>query len=759
MNNNKKVYFEDGGKVCVIPAGTATGFWQHFFSNEEYAVMGGVTGAGYGVSPAIEGRFVNFYDPQDPEKTGRFVYIKDCKTGKLWNICTIPQSENNTAETRFGPGWFAINAECDGLEASLTVSVPEEKLPVEIWEISFTNNTDLETTFSFYPYFEFFLGGAMGAQDEAKWYTKTAYSEKDNLLEATVYLPDTQKDNVIKGWMAPLYDINGYCSSKDDFFGNGTLASPDAITKESINMSSGESFGEKTVGVFKRDVTLQSGESANFVIVIGRTDSTDERDKILAKLRKKDAVPNIRKNISDYWNEIYSQNKVLTPDPDFDRWVNIWLKYQEVQAIRCGNGISANSPLMGFRDMLQHAAGNALIEPKSAKNLLLEALHYQYSNGRAVRQWSRKGKHDTRDYRDSPIWIIHALTLYLKETADFTILEEQIPFLEGQGTMRKGTVLEHAELAIRCLLDDLGEHGLSHIGGGDWLDPLTACGIGGHGESTMLTMQLIDALNEMALLYEFLNLQNKAIESRQYAKELKKSVEQHAWDGSWYIRAFDDNGRPIAGKESGRMFLNPQIFSVISGCAPKDRLKDLFQKVDKNLGTDYGYMLYYPPYPEWDSHIGNVTILQMRDIAYCHGSAFKIFADTIRGDGNAAYESFKKVCSENPKNHFESSGAEPHIIPNGYGGPTHRYPGKVIYSGFSGTFNWMLRGAIERICGVRADYNGLVIDPCLPDSWNECTIKRNFRDSQFNIKIGRKSADEYEISLDGKKIDGNIIHE
>ena len=752
-NKNQKIYFEDNGKVCVIPSGIAPRQWQHFFSNGQYAVMGSVTGAGYGVSPAIEGRFVNFYDPRDPEKTGRFVYIKNNKTGKLWNICTLPNAENNTTETRFGPGWFKIDAECEGIEASLHVTVPEEELPVEIWEISFKNNTDDSIEFSFYPYFEFFLGGAMGAQDEPEWYTKTAYSEKDNLLEATVYLPDTQKDNIIKGWMAPLYNINGYYSSKADFFGNGTLAAPDAIATDSISMSSGESFGEKTIGVFKREVTLQSEETTNFTLIIGRADSNDERNNILAELKKKDAIPNIRKNISNYWNDIYSRNKVSTPDPDFDRWVNVWLKYQEVQAIRCGNGISANSPLMGFRDMLQHAAGNALIESESAKNLLLEALQYQYANGRAVRQWSRKGKHDTRDYRDSPVWIIHALTLYLKETANFTILEKIIPFLD-KGS---GTVMEHAETAIKCLLDDLGEHGLSHIGGGDWLDPLTACGITGRGESTMLTMQLIEALNEMALLYEVLNLKNKAVESRQYAKVLKKAVEKHSWDGNWYIRAFDDNGRPIGGKESGRMFITPQVFSVISGCAPDERLKDLFQKVDENLGTDYGYMLYSPPYPEWDSHVGNASILQLRDMAYCHGSAFKIFADTIRGNGNAAYESFKRVCPENPKNHFTTSGAEPHIIPNGYCGPTHRYPGKVMYSGFSGTFNWLLRGAIERICGVRADYSGLIIDPCLPDGWNNCSVSRTIRNQQFDININRTTATKYEIAVNGQKLDGNRL--
>lgn len=210
MKQTKQVYFEKKGSVCVIPSGTSPKLWQHFFANEKYAVMSSVTGAGYSVSPAIEGRFVNFYDPKNPQTTGRFVYIKHHTSGKIWNIATLPDNKPQTTETRFGSGWTKINAEFKGITASLTVSVPEEKLPVEIWEISFSNNAEIDQQFTFYPYIEFFLGGAMGAQDEPEWYTKTAYVKNDNLIEETVYLPDTEDDNVVRGWMAPLFDIDGY---------------------------------------------------------------------------------------------------------------------------------------------------------------------------------------------------------------------------------------------------------------------------------------------------------------------------------------------------------------------------------------------------------------------------------------------------------------------------------------------------------------------------------------------------------------------
>ena len=749
----KEVYFTDSGKVCVIPAGIAPRPWQHFMVNENYAVMSTESGAGYGVSPAIEGRSINFYDAKNPQTTGRFVYIKNDCNHKLWNIANLPGTTPQTTETQFGPGWVQINAQCDGIEASLNITVPEEPLPLEIWEITFHNSSDLEQSFTFYPYIEFFLGGAMGAQDEPEWFTETTYVAEKNLINATVYLPDDHKNISTNGWLAPLFAIDGYCLSKNDFFGTGSLAAPAAITQQQIAMESGPVFGEKTVGVISKQVKLAPGKTRTFRLIIGRTDSPAERDKLVTYCRQPNKMVQLSQARDDYWNRLYAKNRITTPDEDFNRWVNVWLKYQEVQALRSGNGISANSPLMGFRDMLQHAAGNALIETENSKKIILEALQYQYANGRAVRQWSRHGKHDTRDYRDSPVWIIHALTVYLKETADFALLETQVPFLD-QGT---GTVLEHAEVAIKCLLDDLGSHGLSHIGGGDWFDPFTAIGIKGKGESVMLTMQLIDALNQLAELYQFINLKNQALELLQQAAELKKAIERHAWDGSWYLRAFDDNGRPLGGKASGRMFLNPQLFAVISGCASSERITELFKTVDNHLKTDFGYMLHYPPYEKWDPNIGNASILQLRDIAYCHGTAFKIFADTMRGDGNAAYQSFKMLCPENPKNHFTKSGAEPHIIPNGYRGLTHRHPGQVLYSGFSGTFAWMLRGAIERICGVRADYNGLTIAPCLPDAWKICEVDRTFRGKQFAIKINQANSGKYEILANNIKYNNGCL--
>ena len=751
--NKAIIRFEDNGRVCVIPYGSHPGQCKHFLTNPQYSVMVGDSGAGYSMSPASEGRFINYYDFRDPEKTGRFVYVKNETTGTLWNICRIPGTECHTSETRFGPGWYRLDAGCEGIEASLRVTVPEEPLSVEIWEIRLANRSGKPQQLSFYPFIEFFLGGGLSQWDEPEWYTNACYLPEENLIDVTLYLPNNASDNTVGAFMAPLYEIDGACVTRREFLGQGGLVAPDGI-EEGCFSKNAFGKGERIVGVLKRTVSLDDGETESFSLLVGRADSREHRQAILRAV-KEHTCAKTSNRVTDYWNTVFSHNTIETPDEDLNRWANVWLKYQIVQCVRTGGGVSANSPLLGYRDMLQHAAGIALIEPASSRNVILEALCYQYANGRAMRQWSRKGNHDTRDYRDSPYWIIPAVTAYLKETGDSDFLDQEVPYFdEGNGT-----VLDHLQNAINALFEDRGCHGLSHIGGGDWFDPLSACGTEGRGESVWLTMALVHALNEAADLYAFLGMNAREDICRQRIEELKGNIETYGWDGFWYRRLYDDTGRSIGGYDDDRIFLNPQVWAILSGCAPEDRLPDLFTMVDERLRTDFGYHIFMPPFAKFDPHIGNASILQRHSV-YSHVNAFKIHADCMRSDGDSAYRTFKMICPDNPKNFYTHSGADPHIIPNGYKGFSHPDAGHVTLSGFSGTFSWLLRGALERICGARADYDGLILNPCIPKAWGGCRVSRMYRGSTYTIQIedpDHLGSGRCQLLVDGQPIDGTKI--
>lgn len=592
----------------------------------------------------------------------------------------------------------------------------------------------------------------MALWDEPEWYTRACFCPEENLFEVKVYLPEKECDNEVAAFMAPSFQVDDWCASRADFLGAGDEQNPEAVLMDKL--PSKPAYGERTAGVLRHEFEIDAGEKMSFELIVGRADSKIERDKILGKLKNSGGFKGTAAKVRKSWEKKFDHNYIKTPDSDLDRWVNIWLKYQQAQSVLWGGGVSANSPLMGFRDILQHAAGYALIDPVDSKELILEALQYQSSDGRAVRQWSRRGRHDTRDYRDSPLWIIHTLDAYIKETGDLDILEHKVPFLD-KGC---GSVIDHYQKALTSLWNDLGAHGLSHIGEGDWLDPLNRCGSRGKGESIWLTMALIVSTLQAAELYEYISENEKAEHCRQRISGLREAVEKHGWDGKWYLRAYDDRGYPVGSSEEGRIFLNPQTWAVLSGCADSQRSDELFRTVDGKLKTPYGYMLYFPRYEQYSEYLGNISILQMKDIVYTHANSFKIFADCLRNDGNAALESFKAICPENPANHYTTSGAEPYIIPNGYHGPAHSHPGQVLYSGFSGAFSWLLRGVLEQIMGARATYDGLRLAPCLPTGWRESFISRSHRGVEYRIHY--RKVDESRtpgIKCDGNTLNGNVL--
>lgn len=742
--------FDKNGTECVIPSGKYPSPLKHFISNEKYGIMIEHNGGGYGSSPVIEGRFINYFDFKEPAQTGRFVYLKDQISKEVWNLCR--PDKRLKREVRYGLGWASISTKDRGLKTKFFVTVPEGELPVEIWELSFHNSSTKKRKLAFFTYIEFFLGGGLNSWDEPEWYTNANFDSKEKVLKVKLYLPEKDHDNEVGAFMLPLFPIEGYCCSRKDFLGNGNWEIPEAVSSDKLPAR--PVYGERAVGVLRHEFEIKPACKLTFKLLIGRADSDLEREKILTQLDSTEKIKSEINKVNSFWLEKTSSNYIKTPDEDLDRWTNIWLKYQQIQTVRRGGGGTPNLPLMGFRDMLQHAAGTVLIDPALSKNIIREALHYQYSSGRAVRQWSRHGKHDTRDYRDSPLWIIHALDAYLKESGDLAFLDEKMPYLDHG----HAPVIGHFQAALDCLWSDRGQHGLSKIGEGDWLDPLNRCGIAGNGESVWLSMALVVALKQAAELYDFISQQRKAEECKQRAEELKKAIEKHGWDGQWYLQAYDDDGCPVGSSGEERMYLNPQLWAILSGCADKRRIRKLLKVIDEKLKTPFGYMLLYPSYDKYAPQLGNISILQLKDIVYSHANAFKIFADCQLKDGDAALETFKMICPENPENHFSHSGAEPHIIPNGYRGITHSNAGQVLYSGFSGTFPWLLRGVIEQIMGARASYNGLLLSPCIPSAWKECFISRRFRGVDYKILIKRKSAGVHpSIICNGKKLNGSHL--
>jgi len=752
MKKQSNIYsFSEDGRELIINTPRLPRPWCNYISSDNYGIKFSHTGGGFSVYPILEGRRITKYGEND--QSGRYVYIKDRADDELWSLNWQPVKKDlDHYECRHGQGYSIIKSAYKGIKQSLRVFAIEDTT-AELWTIQIENISKQTREISIYPYVEWFLGSGATLWDDPGWYTKTEFHKKEDIITASFFNP-TKVGEAYTAYFKPLFKSDGFCCSKRVFCGfAGGLNSPEAITNNTMNCPL--AVGEIGTGSFEVKLTLAPSEKREFNLVLGYQESEAERNKLIASLSTPEAVEAEFKKINNYWDKINKKNAIITPDKNLNRWINIWLKYQEYQCFRWAGLGEANAPLMGYRDVLQHVMAMSIFEPEMARSRIVEALQHQYNTGRAVRQWSRYGEHDRRDYRDSPVWIVFALCSYLKETYDLAFLDEQVSYLDNGGN---ATVLEHAAKALETLYFDRGEHGLSHLGEGDWYDPLNKIGRKGRGESIWLSMAVIAGLKEMAALYKHLKRTKEMNECLKRAKDMTTSVDEHAWDGEWYLRAYTDDGEKIGSNscEEGQIFTNPQVWSIIADIGTKERREKCLASVEEHLKRSFGYAINHPYYTLKNKQYGNVGILQAKSLAYGHVSAFKMFAECLCGKGDAALETFNLIDPNNPNCPPEKTMADPHIIANGYtkvnADSNDAY---VLHSGSSGSFPWILKTVIEQMLGARADYDGLVISPCLPKTWKKASIRREFRGNVYNIEINNTNISP-QIIVNGKAhIKGN----
>lgn len=746
--------FTPDGRELVIHTPNLRRPWFNYLSGDAYGLRFSQTGGGFSVYPILEGRRITRYG--DDDRPGRYVYVRDNATGDYWSINRQPVNRDlDRYQCRHGLGYSVIESACSGISHSLHVFVARNE-PAEIWTIRIENTGHRTRYLSIFPFVEWFLGQNAAIWDAPSWYTRAAYEPDRRMISASFYNPGAGGERH-DAFMRALFDVDGYCCSKRAFCGfTGSLQAPGMLSATPFAYS--PAHGEETIGCLKRDLELTPGAYFEGRILLGcLTSATTERQNRFAgtDLQAVDCDQAFE-DVNRFWSDLVHRHAISTPDPAFNRWINIWLKYQEYQCFRWAGLGEPNAPLMGYRDVLQHVLGMCLFAPEMARDRLVEALRHQYRNGRAVRQWSRQGNHDRRDYRDSPVWIVFALCAYLKETHDLGFLDLAVPYLDNAG---EDSVLGHTLNALQALYNDRGEHGLSHLGEGDWYDPLNKAGIRGRGESVWLSMALVAALREITALFRYLKNERDADRYDGWRREVSDCINAHGWDGDWYLYGYDDDGNKIGshGCVEGRIFANPQTWAIIAGVADPARAAACRTALEKHLKTKFGYAVVRPRFGLASSHYGNVGILQAKSRAYSHVGAFKMVADCLGGHGDDAFETFRLMDPTHPAHPPSCTQADPHIIPNGYAGVNaDENHGVVLHSGSSGTFPWILKAAIEYMLGARADYDGLLIRPCLPRAWPRASVRRLFRGVVHDIVIDQ-SGDQVAVTVNGEALHGDLI--
>lgn len=681
----------------------------------------------------------------------RLIYVRDNETGEFWNVNWEPVKKAFDAYVcTHGLGYSIIKSETNKIASTFRIFVPKGKDPVELWTMGFTNNSDKKRDLSIFVYNQFQFSYKWGFNSYGDMFFRTTYLSKENNALIANKHPHVTPHNHQTAFMAPDKEIIGFDGSRDAFVGQyNSMNEPQVIIEGKCRSSIGSS--DATVGVTQFKLELQPGQSETINMILGISHSVEEmkplKEKYLANMDK------AFEELKSYHNDFVANNRFNTPDEHLNRMLNVWMKHQTAYGAQwCRWG------WMGYRDIVQHGYGVSSFNPARTKEILKEAFQHQYTSGMALRGWNPV---DTKPYSDSALWLVFTLISYLKETADFDFLSEEVKFFDEASA----SVLDHIERALNFLENNKGAHKLVLIKFGDWNDSLTAIGKEGRGESVWLSMAYAEALLQMIDMFSY--LKDAKAEAYQLRYEnIKNAINESAWDGDWYVRCFDDNGKAVGSNESseGKIFLNTQSWSMIAGIANETRTQQVIDSANKMLNTDIGYLLLAPTFTSFDPNIGRISCMEPgiceNGTVYSHVNVWMVMGLLRAGRIEEAYQAFKKITPgyftglENDA----KQNMPPYIYANGCYGPDHKNNKlQMEFTWITGSVAWFYNVLTKEMVGIKPDFDQLVIDPKLPAEWNEVSVNRLFRGKSFDIEIKRVAVAEVTITLNGEKLTGNSI--
>ncbi|MDY4742623.1 MAG: glycosyl transferase, partial [Lachnospira sp.] len=574
-------------------------------------------------------------------------------------------------------------------------------------------------------------------------------------------------------------------------------AAPKAV-KEGTSYNSIAS-GWSPIGSFRIDIDLEPGEEKDFVFVIGYAENPEDKKwesfgiinkepayRLLEKYNTTDKFDAALAHLKDYWNSLLSTYIVDAEDKKLCRMVNIWNQYQCMVTFNMSRSASyyesGTGRGMGFRDSCQDLLGFVHLIPDSARQRILDIAATQFEDGSAYHQYqplTKKGNSDIGSgFNDDPLWLIAGTAAYIKETNDYSILDEQVAF--DCDTGKQQPLMEHLRRSFNYTTTHLGPHKLPLIGRADWNDCLnlncfssapgesfqtTGPSEGPVAESVFIAGMYVKYGNEYAdICHRTGNLDEEA-KVREHVADMYNAVLEAGWDGEWFLRAYDADSNKVGSSEceEGKIFIEPQGFCVMAGIGVKEGLaQKAMDSVEKLLDTQYGIMILQPAYRSYHLELGEVSSYPpgYKENAgiFCHNNPWVSIAETVVDDKNRAFETYKKICPAYLEEISEIHRTEPYVYSQMIAGRDAARFGEAKNSWLTGTAAWTFTSISQYILGVRASFDGLTIDPCLPDSIDHLTIIRKFRGAVYNITVNNTRHERVtSMIVNGQEIQGNTI--
>ena len=678
----------------------------------------------------------------------RYFYLRDNETGEFWNTGLFPTNTPGAElTTHVGLGYSRFIMKWSGIVSESRVFLAPDE-PVEIWEFTLRNESAKERDLWLCPFIEWLLGGYSTFSSPYS-YLRSAFDEKNRAV-LSYNTSDERPHDRYNAFVATDGDIQQWCGGRRDFLGPfGNPAQPASMMDGKLSCK--EAWCEELAGAMAIGIKLAAGEERKIAVILGSFDTETEKERLIQKVLPASYRAAAWSRLKQEKQPMLDAVRIQTPDEQVNRLVNIWSKQQIQLCVEFGR-----DGARGFRDTLQDAWGIAPFNSPLAKAKIKETLAHQYADGHGVRGWLPLQPHH---YSDGPAWIAPTVAAYLKETGDRSFLDEKVPYLD-QG---EATVLEHTLTGIRHLSGDLGIHGLVLAHEGDWNDSLNWMGRAGKGESVWTSMALYHSCNVIAEMAREL-LKDSALEQEmlERAARIEKAIQEHGWDGKWYLAGWSDFGNPVGSStnKEGRIYLNTQTWAVLTGLATGERKELCLKAVDEMLESEHGSLTLWPHYTAADENVGRVTMLlpgmYENGTPYCHGTAFKIVTDIVAGRPDEALRGWRKVMPDNAAHPSIVSGCEPYAFTNQYLGPANGRAGDSISGWITGTAGWMFRAVLEYFCGVKPGYDGFTVEPCLPGEWDHVNIHRVLRGKTYEIKIQRSSGG-YSIEVNGAAYPGGVL--
>jgi cellobiose phosphorylase len=766
-------YFTEDGKEFVITDYRTPRPWINVISNGSYGLVVSQLNGGFSwIVHSNLNRLTRWEQDLIRDNWGKYIYLRDEESGEFWSPTIKPvMTEVEAYQCRHGIGYTFFQSYYKDIAVNFRLFVPFHH-NLEIWTLRIKNKGNKQRQLSIFTYLEWCLGAAPDSHREFhKLFLETEFNEDNQVLLARKRLWEMPSDRGHwntewnqTAYLACSQSVDGFEGDKEAFIGRyWDLSHPLALERGELTGSQGK--WNDSIGSLKKNIELAPGEEKVIHFYLGAEGSPERIFSQIRNYRNPDNIESAFQEMQREWDRYLTATTVETPDEALNFMTNIWLKYQSISGRLWGRAAYyQQSGAFGFRDQLQDSQIFLYMRPDLTKKQILYHAKHQLKEGKVLHWWHPiTDQGSDGNMSDDLLWLPFITIQYLKETVDWSILDENLPFYDDPVSQ---TLFEHCLRAIDLVLDRFSDRGLPLILAGDWNDGLSAVGLDGKGESIWLAHFLYYILIEIQPILEQKNLSERIVYYRQRADELKKAINEIGWDGNWFWRASKDNGKLIGSHQNkeGKIFLNPQTWAVIANSTSEERQLKIMHEVESLLESEVGPTLFRPAYKSPDPEIGYLSRyapgVRENGGIYTHAAIWSIWADCLLKQKEAAYRIYRKICpiynSQNPDRYC----AEPYVTPGNIDSPDSPHYGRGGWTWYTGSAAWLFRITVDNLLGIKADYDGLIIDPCLPDDWKEVKIKRLFRGMNYFIKInnnGKKEERIQEIFVDGEKIEGNLI--